>query len=57
MPLKYLLSKPCRYKYEVEAYKTSIEFGLNVNVACEIIHDNYNLQYTVTEIKKALERM
>jgi len=54
MPLKYLLSKSARYRYEVEAYKVSIEHGLPLQTAVRYIRTSYNLGYSDTEIEAAL---
>jgi len=43
MPVKYLLSKSARYRYELEAYKVSIVYGLPLESAVNYIHDCYNL--------------
>jgi len=56
-PLKYLLSTDYRYKAEIEAYKVSIQTGLNLHDAVYYLLHDYGFHKTGKEIKVDLEQI
>jgi len=56
-PLKYLISTDYRYKAEIEAYKVSIQTGLNLHDAVYYLLHNYGFNKTEKEIKADLEQI
>jgi len=56
-PIKYILSTNYRYKAEIEAYKVSIQTGLNLHDAVYYLLHNYGFHKTEEEIKVDLEEL
>lgn len=53
-PIFYQLSKKWRLKFELEAYKVSVEHGQSVNSAAWAIANLYGLDITKDEAKELL---
>jgi len=51
---RYLLSSDSRFKYEAEAYATSVKFGLDVDLASKYLSEGYNLNISIAEAKDAI---
>jgi len=56
-PIKYIFKREYRYKAEIEAYKVSIQTGLNLHDAVYYLLHNYGFHKTEEEIKVDLEEL